>query len=111
MVLPFKTQFNFDPSLAEEVMDQTLVTEPGLSMDVPTMLRRYAQGTLQGLSVRYPQFDDLDEPDPTESPDWDITDAEEYLRSFGVRQLQQQQQRSSSPAGTLQQDQEGGEQK
>lgn len=78
-------------------MDQTLVTEPGLAMDVPTMLRRYAQGTLQGLSVRNPQFDDLDEPDPTENPDWDITDAEEYLRSFGDRQQQWQQLQQQQP--------------
>lgn len=76
--MKFKTQFTYEPKF--EVSDSTVVTEPGLAMDVPTMLRRYAQGTLSGLSVRNPVFDDLDEPDPTESPGFDLTDADAYLR-------------------------------
>lgn len=76
--MQFKTQFNFEPKF--EVSDPKLITEPGLAMDVPTMIRRYAQGTLSGLSVRNPVFDDLDEPDPTETPGFDLTDADAYLR-------------------------------
>lgn len=76
--MQFKTQFNFEPKF--EVSDPLVLTEPGLAMDVPTMLRRYAQGTLSGLSVRNPVFDDLDEPDPTETPGFDLTDADVYLR-------------------------------
>lgn len=76
--MQFKTQFTYEPRF--EVSDPTIVTEPGLAMDVPTMLRRYAQGTLSGLSVRNPVFDDLDEPDPTQTPGFDLTDAEAYLR-------------------------------
>lgn len=82
-MLMFRTQYNFDEiPMYVEHPDETLVTEPGLAMDVPTMIRRYAQGTLSGLSVRNPVFDDLDEPDPTETPGFDLTDADAYLRAI-----------------------------
>lgn len=93
--MKFKTQFNFEPKF--EVSDPLVVTEPGLAMDVPTMLRRYAQGTLSGLSVRNPVFDDLDEPDPTESPGFDLTDADAYLRHISEK-VELLQRRAAAPA-------------
>lgn len=93
--MKFTTQYNFEPKF--EVSDPSVITEPGLAMDVPTMLRRYAQGTLSGLSVRNPLFDDLDEPDPTETPGFDLTDADAYLRHISEK-VEQAQRKASTPA-------------
>lgn len=95
--MKFKTQFNFEPKF--EVSDPFVLTEPGLAMDVPTMLRRYAQGTLSGLSVRNPVFDDLDEPDPTETPGFDLTDADAYLRYISEK-VDYAQRRAAAPAAS-----------
>lgn len=93
--MKFHTQFNYEPKF--EVSDSTIVTEPDLAMDVPTMIRRYAQGTLSGLSVRNLVFDDLDYPDPTEAPGFDLTDAEAYLRAISDK-IDEHKKKDAAPS-------------
>lgn len=78
------TKYNFIPVPYEQENNE-LLTEPGLAMDVPTILRRYAQGTLSGLSSRNPYYDDSDFPDPTENPDFDLTDADKIQKEIAER--------------------------
>lgn len=83
-------QLEFDPDKFKgEVIDEISETIPGQAYSVNEVLLKFTQGTLGdiGIPTYYDFEDEIDVTDdiynsfdPTLSPDFDLADAEEYLR-------------------------------
>lgn len=83
-------QLEFDPvDFKGEVIDEKSETIPGQALSVSEVLYKFTNGTLGNIAlpIHY-DFDDevevdddvFDSFDPTQSPDFDLSDAEAYLR-------------------------------
>ena len=83
-------QLEFDPDKFKgEVIDEKSETVPGQALSVREVLIKFTNGTLGdiGLPTYYDYEEDIEIDDevfdsynPILSPDFDLTDAEEYLR-------------------------------
>jgi hypothetical protein len=83
-------QLEFDPeNFKGEVIDELSETVPGQALSVKEVLIKFTNGTLGdiGLPTYYDYEEEIDINDevfdsynPLLSPDFDLTDAEEYLR-------------------------------
>lgn len=83
-------QLEFDPDKFKgEVIDELSETVPGQALSVREVLIKFTNGTLGdiGMPTYYDYEDDVeinddvfDSYNPLLSPDFDLTDAEEYLR-------------------------------
>jgi hypothetical protein len=83
-------QLEFNPDdFKGEVIDEKSETIPGQALSVSEVLYKFTNGTLGNIAlpIHY-DFDDetevdddvFDSFDPTQSPDFDLSDAEAYLR-------------------------------
>ena len=83
-------QLEFDPNdFKGEVIDEKSETIPGQALSVSEVLYKFTNGTLGNIAlpIHYDfdnetEVDDdvFDSFDPTQSPDFDLSDAEAYLR-------------------------------
>jgi hypothetical protein len=83
-------QLEFDPDKFKgEVIDELSETVPGQALSVKEVLMKFTNGTLGdiGMPTYYDYEEDIeinddvfDSYNPLLSPDFDLTDAEEYLR-------------------------------
>lgn len=83
-------QLEFDPdNFKGEIIDELSETVPGQALSVKEVLMKFTNGTLDdiGMPTYYDYEDDVeindevfDSYNPLLSPDFDLTDAEEYLR-------------------------------
>jgi hypothetical protein len=83
-------QLEFDPeNFKGEVIDEKSETVPGQALSVKEVLMKFSNGTLGdiGMPTYYDYEEDIeinddvfDSYNPLLSPDFDLTDAEEYLR-------------------------------
>ena len=83
-------QLEFDPdNFKGEVIDELSETVPGQALSVKEVLMKFTNGTLGdiGMPTYYDYEEDVeindevfDSYNPLLSPDFDLTDAEEYLR-------------------------------
>jgi hypothetical protein len=87
-------QLEFDPNdFKGEVIDEKSETIPGQALSVSEVLYKFTNGTLGNIAlpIHY-DFDDetevdddvFDSFDPTLSPDFDLSDAEAYLRTIAM---------------------------
>lgn len=83
-------QLEFNPNdFKGEVIDEKSETIPGQALSVSEVLYKFTNGTLGNIAlpIHY-DFDDevevnddvFDSFDPTQSPDFDLSDAEAYMR-------------------------------
>jgi hypothetical protein len=83
-------QLEFDPdNFKGEIIDEVSETVPGQALSVKEVLMKFTNGTLGdiGMPTYYDYEEDIeindevfDSYNPLLSPDFDLTDAEEYLR-------------------------------
>lgn len=85
-----RNHFNYDPSFNAEVVDSTSMAVPDQTYSVKELFQRMSRGLplddrVRPVSVYYDDDPDIDNPDPTQRPDFDLTDYDEEMRQIQDR--------------------------
>ena len=99
--------YNYDPSCAFEEVDETSLAVPDQTYSVRELFDRMARGLSLDGSVRpvyYDDSEDIDNPDPTQRPDFELSDYTEEAMNLESRLQSARSAQPTSPKNEVKKD-------